>query len=99
MHAGDEMSRNRSINRMHHSYFYATNCGANCLGASCLSPNDVKMTDVCSTDFTRASVRGEGGEAGRGARIPRSAPPNLNYPPMSGVRNDKIHHLQPLTSD
>ena len=36
MHAGDEMSRNRSIHRMHHSYFYATNCGANCLGASCL---------------------------------------------------------------
>ena len=21
------------------------------------------------------------------------------YPPMSGVRNDNIHHLQPLTSD
>ena len=25
------MSRNRSIHRMHHSYFYATNCGASCL--------------------------------------------------------------------
>ena len=36
MHAVDEMSRNRSIHRMHHSYFYATNCGANCLGVSCL---------------------------------------------------------------
>ena len=24
---------------------------------------------------------------------------NKNYPPMSGVRNDNIHHLQPLTSD
>ena len=36
MHAGDEMSRNRSIHRMHHSYFYATNCGENCLEASCL---------------------------------------------------------------
>ena len=36
MHAGDEMSRNGSIHRMHHSYLYATNCGANCLGASCL---------------------------------------------------------------
>ena len=22
-----------------------------------------------------------------------------DYPPMSGVRNDNIHHLQPLTSD
>ena len=36
MHAGDEMSQNHSIHRMHHSYFYTTNCGANCLGASCL---------------------------------------------------------------
>ena len=36
MHAGDEMSRNRSIHGMHHSYFYATNCGANCLEASCV---------------------------------------------------------------
>ena len=36
MHAGDEMSRNRSIHGMHHSYFYATNCGVNCLGANCL---------------------------------------------------------------
>ena len=36
MHAGDEMSRNGSIHHMHLSYFYATNCGANCLGASCL---------------------------------------------------------------
>ena len=36
MHAGDEMSRNHSIHRMHHSYFYTTNCGANCLGVSCL---------------------------------------------------------------
>ena len=23
----------------------------------------------------------------------------VTYPPMSGVRNDNIHHLQPLTSD
>ena len=36
MPAGDEMSRNHSIHGMHHSYFYATNCGANCLEASCL---------------------------------------------------------------
>ena len=36
MHAGDEMSRNRLIHDMHHSYFYATNCGANSLEASCL---------------------------------------------------------------
>ena len=32
MHAGDEISRNCSIHRMHHNYFYATNYGANCLG-------------------------------------------------------------------
>ena len=34
MHAGDEMSRKGSIHRMHHNYFYATNCRANCLGSS-----------------------------------------------------------------
>ena len=36
MHVEGEMSRNHSIHHMHHSYFNATNCGANCLGASYL---------------------------------------------------------------